>query len=320
VQRFATYIWRMDKDVIADIGVIKLEPDFEVIKKYLYQSVSDRNYKAFIRKYRSKGSLMTLPFMSDVNGDTLAVNIANILNKYPLTGHRVNLAFVILTIYKQTYNEMFEGRLPSMNSLRLVDSVKSTINFILKNKHKKMKITFETIPEEVNKATKKNSKLVCNETQITNWLTSVLSESILTQGVPISIGQFMINSYILGRVEDKTEYLQISPSDYYEESSFQTIATDAIMEVAIRVIAYIQGEGLITKGKAKHWSFEQLSLVADVLIALGYLQSSQPNYKVGISEPTVEDKKYLDSTLNNKLNQRKLMKVSSLDAQRKSDM
>jgi len=304
-----------------DWAIFKLNPDFNMLRKYITLGGSEKEFNRFVKSFKKNGSTVEIHFMTLEQEDAFAEGSISILDKYDLHQHSANLIYLILVLLRSSYIKMTEYRKPAMNNLDTVEQFKHLADYLLKHDKDKLKVTFDILrnSEEGNMSLDNiqrpqiKDKLSLTDTQLTDWLKDILLDSIGTGNYPIQLGYQLYKSTLVCDTDTKRQYLRIDPNAYFEKANDKAIKLDAVLEVCVPILNYLQKETHITKGASEHWSFEQLSVLIDILILIKYYRSTNKHYEIGMSEPTVADKRYLDSTLRNKLNQGKLLKIKAIE-------
>lgn len=295
---------------------VKIAPDFTLLKKYLNFGKDEKEFKRFVKAYHKSDSVTHIPFLSQSEGDTLLDGLVLVINKYPLQGHEVNISYLVMELYHYTFRKWTEFRVPAQHSKAKVEEFKALIDYLLKHRSDNLKILFDISIVTPRKKPKimpnpQYNMISCADPSITKWLADCALSAVANGNYPI-MGHQLFQSVMVSDIDTKQQYLKLHPNAYFEEASAETLKTDAIMEVCIPILNYLQTETEIKKGKGKHWSAEQLGFLVDVLILIRYYTSTHRNYKIGVSSPSTQDKKYLDSTLSNKLKQGKLQTINTI--------
>jgi len=313
----------MMQDNSINWAIFKLEPDFNVLRRYISLGSNEKEVKKYIKDYKRNGSIVELHFMSLEEEDRFAEGIVKIINKYPLQGHGVNLTYLTLVLLKSTYIQLTEYTLPAINGFEPVARFEEFVNYLLKNATKGLEIMFRTVTDTKQQRGKRNVKKVkeqnaeedalrLTDSAIAKWIVDTLLNSVMQYQYPLSLGYQLYNSAMVCNVKSKKEFLKLDENAFFVTDKIATVQTDAITDICLPILNYLQGQTDIKKEKANDWSFSQLSVLIDLLILIKYYVSTNKQYKLGSSNPTTADKKYLDNLLRNKLNQGKVVRVSAL--------
>lgn len=299
----------MEQENITDVATFKLQPDFQVLKKYINLGSNDKEVKSFIKQYSKSGCLIELPFVPISEEQSLADGFVSIINKYGLQGHGVNISYMALIMYKYTYQLLTEAQVPASENPGTISQLQDLINFLFATEPWRLKINLETVPNEDESLKRHKSKgkqfekkeFEITDHQLTSWLRKTLTEAVEKGHVPLKWGHQLYGSKVSDTVDKK--FLKLHRDTHLETAAIGTLRTNAIASFCAPIINYLQIETNIKRGTARHWSYPQLSVLIELLILVGYYKSSKPFFKLGQTSPSTVDKKYLDTTLNNKLKQ-----------------
>jgi hypothetical protein len=303
-----------------DVARFKLEPDFRVIGKYVNLGKSDKEVNAFIKLYKRTGAVIELPFIPISEEESLSEGLVAIINKYSLQEHGVNISYILLTLLKHTYPRLTEVSIPASKNYELVAEFEGFINYLLANESRRLKLHIETLPNADESLKRHKSKgkvfekksITLDNDELTSWLRRVVVDAADKGQYPIKWAQQLFGSKIVST--ERRKWFKTHRSMHIESASIDSLRTDVIAEFCAPIINYLQVETNIKRGKAKHWSYPQLSFLIELLILVGYLKSSNPDFKLGYTSPTNTDKRYLDSTLNNKLNKGTILIMNPIRA------
>jgi hypothetical protein len=130
------------------------------------------------------------------------------------------------------------------------------------------------------------------------------------------MGYQLYNSRIICDIKTKQERFELNaPLDVYEYATENSIWADAIAEVCVPIINYLNNQSTdFKKDKGKHWSYEQLGFLIELLILIGYyIPKSSRKYMFVRSKPNNQDKNYLNQTLLNKIKLSKRQTINTID-------
>lgn len=299
----------MELDEI-DWAIFKLSPNFNILSKYIALGASDNDVKAFARKYKKAGSLLHLHFMTIADEDAFAKNFEVFIDKYNLHSHAVNLCYLILHEHKLNYFNVIEARTPAKHGVNTSTQILDLTNYLLRFHEHDIEVTFKAKglkPQSSKDKREKIKALKVTDQPLVKWLVSNYIDMIRQKKIPLTMGHHLFGSEIKKNPKTGYERLYMHPDAYFEYANNDTIHNDAIADMSVPLLNYLQGETLIKNHDAKHWSFEQLSVVLDILIMLKYYKSSNSRYKISKFKPNTIDKSYLDTTLNNKVKQGRIL-------------
>lgn len=216
----------------------------------------------------------------------------------------------IITLGDNLFHEMRYVRLYNQKATLRVERFIDNFNEVFKNEDEDLIITFQRkeLKDDGTSVKKldRKWKVTFEDKEITEWIVKTLRSSITRNQISIDIGPQLFNTYMTGRIEDKKYviYQQNIEGIIYERKDEDEIINETISSFTIPLLQYLN---TMTKLKTKpnqDWTLPQLGFVLEVLIALGFYTSrSGREFVFGSSKPTVGDKKYLQTTLNNKIKQ-----------------
>ncbi len=216
----------------------------------------------------------------------------------------------IITFGDNHFYELEYIRIYNQESTLRVEQFIDNFNEILDREDDEFVITFtkkkkkNLLPNEVDKD--KNWSVIFDHKLITDWIVKTLKGAIAVRSIPLAIGPQLFDTYLTGRVSDKkyTIYQKKIKGNIYERKKQDEIITESITTFCFPLLEYLNlNTTLKTKGN-QLWTLAQLGFVIEVLIALGfYTSQGGKEFIFGTSKPTVGDKKYLQTTLQNKIKQ-----------------
>jgi hypothetical protein len=223
-----------------------------------------------------------------------------------------DLVIDIVSLADHHFSTLNLVRLPNFASTRRVEQFIDNFNTVFASEGEDYIITFQKqykIKGPKGKTVKKlvkDWKVVFDDKLITDWIVKTLRSAMTRNEIPMDIGAQIFNSYLTGRIADR-KYTIYQPSlngVIYEHKDVDQITNETITLFAIPLLKYLNNNTKIKKPDNQFWTLSQLGFVIEVLIALNLYQSKGNNpFTLGISKPTIADKKYLQSILNNKLKQ-----------------
>lgn len=277
---------------------IQARPDFKTIKPYLYRNYDSIKLGRLIYLHQSSHSKIHMPFLTKQEGEELKQNLKILLDKDYFKGHEENLKYIILILAKEYLDEHLIVRLNNQQSTKRVETFIDQFNELFRNESKRFSVSFKEIDE-------KTINITFKDQLVTDWIIKILRDAITQGKVPLTIGTQLFGAHITASTSDRKYhyYKRDIPLEAYEIVEPETIYTQTVAKICVPLLAYINNETNFKKRSQKYWSLAQLGFLIDVLILLGFYESQDKKYKIGEKNPPVADKKYLQRTLINKINQ-----------------
>ncbi len=281
---------------------IYVDPDFTVIKPYLFKEMKAAEFKREVKKYRVTGAV-SLPFLTLAEGEKLGENLRSILNTNPLTGHESNIAFMVLYLYSTTSQRYNDTLLPANESSVRVKEFIANFEVLVKNIEKDYNITITEKPPVDDGTTnyqikKKPLRIKFNNAQTSKWIIDTLLSAVEKGKIPLSLGTQLFKSGIFKDDLGNKVFKSNVPERAFVHKTERELFVQEILSIAVPILNYLESETLIKKGGAKYWSNEQLSFVLEVLFATGIMASKiHSRYKFGVHKPDTSEKNTLRSIL-----------------------
>src|SRR5690242_6636205 len=95
---------------IDDTSYFKVEPDFAVVRRYLYKGWTDTRFNKFVKAYREAGSSIHCYFIGKAQGEALVKDLSAVIRKYQLEDHGKTISYMFLTTYKKSFINATEYR------------------------------------------------------------------------------------------------------------------------------------------------------------------------------------------------------------------
>ena len=144
-----------------DLGncYIKVQPDFKVIKSYLFEDMPTKDYKKEVKAYNTFGAI-SLPFLTVKEGKNFSENLNSILDREDLIPHQSNLAFITVYLYSKIRQNLQDTYMPAYSSTKRAKEFIKNMSALIKHQSKDFKISIveqTDIPKE-RKVTKRASQ------------------------------------------------------------------------------------------------------------------------------------------------------------------
>ncbi len=287
-----------DKNKVDQVYVA-VKPDFDTVKKYVLPEMLPEEFEKEKVKYESAPAV-ALPFLTSDEGREYVNNLNAIIEKYGLDEHFANLGYIVTYMYSTVIPTLFDTDYLRQSS-SLVSELDETLAILINNPEKEFTISFQekTGPPRPNENGNRVLSAKITHGLASKWVISLIAEAIKANKMPLRLGVQLLNARI---TEVEGLYVNDTPISAFVRSTETQLGIDAISNVSLILISYLENETKIKRKIGKRWSYMQLSLVLEVLYLFRLkTPSTKLTFKFGRSSPLNKDKDALDKLLTRKL-------------------
>jgi hypothetical protein len=288
------------------IGYYQVEPDFVILRKYIYKHWTESDWNLAIASFQALEGVL---YSNYLNYDKDFVEkFELILARYGLSEHIENIAFLVINSFHAVGVYTKEVRELQQDQNKITQRFVDFINIILRSKTDSLRIQlngWET------KAAKPGASFPLEHTldvpQITEWVKDLILDAVKSQRYPHLNPLLLFGAKILNGDNGQATFA-LSEHTYIEHATLQGIYNDATIMFIEPIVNYIIGETTLTQGSNSHLSSKQMYFILEICFLVGLLHSTDKNFKTGYSKPTTKDRISLKSLLDNRRRDAKSIK------------
>jgi hypothetical protein len=128
-----------------------VKSDLEILRPYLFTNISQKDFNRELKISKKNGVALYFDFMDKEESQQLIDNLDKIFKNYPLENHEANIAYMLLYQFNQTFIKVTRYRIPNRSNPKRVNDFSEVINFLLKYKNKRFRVSFDEILSDEHK-------------------------------------------------------------------------------------------------------------------------------------------------------------------------